>query len=66
MSLSRFNETLHSIRQRLLQPAEPVQAERPARPPRPYPDLTSAQRAFRKTRLAKADEIMRALKARRR
>jgi hypothetical protein len=60
MNLSRFNERLHGIRQRLMRPAEPVRAERT---PPAYPDLSPTQRAFRKARLAKADEIARALRA---
>ena len=60
MNLSRFNEQLHGIRQRILRPAASAVTEQRERA---YPDLSPAQRAFRKARLAKADEIARALKA---
>lgn len=51
MTLSRFNEQLHSIRQRLLAP--PLPAAQPDR----YSHLPSAKRVYRKACRAKALEI---------
>lgn len=53
MTLSRFNETLHSIRQRLMAPPPP------AAQPDPYAHLPSAKRVYRKACRAKALEIAR-------
>ncbi|WP_066120283.1 hypothetical protein [Blastomonas sp. CCH2-A2] len=51
MTLSRFNEQLHSIRQRLMTPPPP------AAQPDPYAHLPSAKRVYRKACWAKALEI---------
>lgn len=62
MTLSRFNEALHSIRQGLLFPL-PAKAERKPRErtPHPYADLEPSQRAFRVARRNKAIEIAEAV-----